>query len=804
MPAKQQLRHTSRRSFLSQQEDEVSEKVNPVSNLFSGRKRFYYAIISSAPIRWYLLSRFEIKSNTLKGGSMLFNKTQRWCLFALALLTILIARASLQAHSFPVHEIEGPVCVVKDSILGIPVTLSPQNSKYNVIVTDGLAHVTLTQRYINPFPNVNDIVFVFPLPHEGAVHAMSMEYDSMLYKAEIMEKQVAQQKYDSTVSAGGIAALLLQNRPNVFQQRLANIAQGDTAYVKVELSMPMIYHDDVWELSIPTMVAERYQSSGTSPVPPSGSLWNPPANIGGQRLEINVLIQTGFPVSNLTSPTHPLNITQVTQSTTDELVHRSLLRKDDVLDMPYNHRGILHSSQTYPNSDFVLRFSRMQASSDYSLASFYDPGEAKGYFALNLFPDDSLFTGARPELEIILLIDISGSQSGWPLAKEKEICNSILDRLQARDRFTVLSFNTGVTWGFGDSNPREANAANIQKARSFIQGLSAGGGTDLLAGVQASLGVPMTGEHQRYFVFLTDGFITNEQAIFSAIKNHSSQPTVFTFGAGNNLNKYFLDEAAKIGNGYSTKITHNESVGPPVALAWKKIESPQLSNISVEFSGTGISDIIMPNGNTLFVGSPVTMYAAYTTAGRQKIIVKGYREGNPVSIEYDIDLAYQSNTNRVIPKIWARQLISQLSIDQGATHVNRNQIIELSLAYQVLSDYTAFLAINPVKIDEYNNLHSYFATPVEIDKTVVNASLRVVVAHGMLTLYLPDQANLIKLQVYDLMGRLIYTLNMHGVAGAQIVKWDGILQNGSRLKAGKYILRITTSTRMLPKTFTWK
>ncbi len=96
------------------------------------------------------------------------------------------------------------------------------------------------------------------------------------------------------------------------------------------------------------------------------------------------------------------------------------------------------------------------------------------------------------------------------------------------------------------------------------------------AGVQAALSVSSPAGYRRFFVFLTDGFITNESAIIDAIKNHPSSPTIFTFGAGNNLNRYFLDEAAKVGNGVSTEITANEAVAPIVDAVWNKIESPQL------------------------------------------------------------------------------------------------------------------------------------------------------------------------------------------------------------------------------------
>ena len=100
---------------------------------------------------------------------------------------------------------------------------------------------------------------------------------------------------------GGTGALLIQERPNIFQQRLANIAYRDSARVTIGFSMPLKYDNGTYELSIPTMIGERYQSSGDDFVP-SGPFWNPPENRDGQSLQIKVLIQTGFEITRRPTP----------------------------------------------------------------------------------------------------------------------------------------------------------------------------------------------------------------------------------------------------------------------------------------------------------------------------------------------------------------------------------------------------------------------------------------------------------------------------------------------------------------------
>jgi len=197
------------------------------------------------------------------------------------------------------------MCVVLDTVKKLALPLSPKISTYNVLVTDGIAQITLTQKFVNDYGLIKDLVYVFPLPHEAAVHAMVMEYRDSVYVAKIFEKQEAKQIYDSIVKTGGTAALLLQDRPNVFQQRLANIAFNDSAFVQIKLTMPLSYNNGAYEIVIPTMVSERYQSAGASPVPSSGRLWNPPPTATARACRSMFSCRPDFPLRSCSRPRIP-------------------------------------------------------------------------------------------------------------------------------------------------------------------------------------------------------------------------------------------------------------------------------------------------------------------------------------------------------------------------------------------------------------------------------------------------------------------------------------------------------------------
>ena len=706
--------------------------------------------------------------------------------------------AGAQSIMIPADSAKGPMCIVIDSAHRVAVPLSPNKSQYNVVITDGIAQVKLSQMFVNDYGVIKDIVYVFPLPHEAAVHAMAMEYKGKLYSAEIYEKQDAQAKYDSVVQSGGNAALLLQDRPNVFQQRLANIAFHDTAWISIELSMPLSYNNGTFEFALPTMVAERYQSQNASTVLSSGTGWNPPPNRDGQSLDINVLVQTGFPVTHLTSPTHDIAVSSIDE-VKSELVNRQVIRGETVLSMPYSSGVLLQKVSTYPNKDFVLRFDRAGAGMDMTAASYYDTTLKTGYFYANIFPDTGLFSGERPKLDIVILIDISGSQGGWPLAKEKEIANKILDNLTSEDRFTVLSFESSVSWCFGKASV-VATEENIGKARTFINGLAASGGTNLLAGIKEALEIGAGNAYSRFFVFLTDGQITNEDAIFTAIREHPTAPTIFTFGAGNNLNRYFLDEAAKVGNGVSTEITENENVPPIVESVWNKIESPQLANVTVTCAGLDRQQLLFPNGTMLYKGSPVTMFGVYDQGGTRTVTITGIRNGETVTLAKELTLASVPNANTMIPRIWAKQMISKLRLEEGTGTKNKNHIIELSKQYQVLSDYTAFLAINPVDVTEDNSISGGMVSAV-IDKSAVGLG-RAVMVHQtseILEIELAAGNSLLELTIYDISGRCMIRVPVSLRQRCHRFLWDRLFTNGKKLARGHYILKIRTTQGLITR-----
>lgn len=722
---------------------------------------------------------------------MILSALKNGWILILGLGSLMTVRA--QTISIPYDVIRGPLIVMLDESTGKPLPLSPEFTRYNVTITDGFAQAKITQVFVNRYGKVKDMVYVFPLPHDGAVHAMRMQCKDSLFIAKIMEKAQAQKQYDSVMQSGGQGALLLQNRPNIFEQHIANLKSGDSATVEIEISMPLKYVDGTFEFSMPTLVAQRYGGGTGTASGNAANAWNPPADREGPSLQFNVIVQTGFAIADLKSPTHPLAISTAAEARS-QLQARGLILGGDSLHQAQAQAVLLKSQSAYPNTDFVLRFRRASRSQDFSVASNWLSPQLGGYFALSLYPDTESAQTERGAIELVLLVDISGSQDGWPLRKEKEIAQALLKRLTPKDRLSVLAFNNTVTYAFPSSIAVDASSENILQAGKFVDALTSGGGTELLNAINTTLGLAQTTEHQRYYAFLTDGFITNEGAIFDAIRNHASKPTILTFGAGNNLNRSFLETSAAVGNGFATEITETESAAGKADTAWSRIESPQLTQITLDFGTTQVSEVLTPVQNRLYRGLPYTVYGRYAKGGTSMVTLQAFRNGSPIRLQHELFLADATQADWVCSKLWAREQIARLRLDEGVSQKNKTAIINLSVEHQVLSEYTAFLAIKPEAVTDDNNLNRNLPATGLGQGHALQLPLYSWAQDGTGWVLRLNPGNaLLDFRVVNLQGKSVFAWSAKGQSPAtQIFRWDGRDAMGNALKSGPYLVLIRT------------
>ena len=559
-----------------------------------------------------------------------------------------------------------------------------------------VARVEVTQTYRNPLAKPIEAVYVFPLPENSAVDDMKIRIGERLIEAEIQRREDARRTYETARREGYTAALLEQERPNVFTQSIANMEPGKDIEVIIRYVQDLTYDAGEYEFVFPMVVGPRYipgspveGKSGTGWSPdtdavPDASRITPPIVGGGKRpghdISIEVVIAPGLPVADFAVPTHAVEANQV-----DGAMVVELARKDSL-----------------PNRDFVLRFR-----ADRPLpqgAVFAHQKKRGGFFSLVVQPptlDVDELLGRR---ELIFVIDVSGSMSGRPLSMAKDAAREAIRKLRPVDTFNVITFAGQTAKAF--PAPRPANTSNIREAVGFVDEATAGGGTYLANAVEAALSPEIHDGRNRFVVFLTDGYVGNEAQIHTMVRElvksfreKGQRARAFGFGIGSSTNRHLLDGIGQAGDGAAVYLTTREDPQRAVQKAFRMIDHPVLTDVRIDWGSLEVKDTYPEQLPDLLASRPLIVHGRYEGSGSATVTVSGEAEGKRIEVPITVTLPEHEAKNGVLETLWARSRIESLQrrLWDGPDPTVVETITALGLDYRLVTAYTSFVAVDRSK-----------------------------------------------------------------------------------------------------------
>ncbi len=559
------------------------------------------------------------------------------------------------------------------------------------------ARVTVSQTFHNPSTQWVEGVYVFPLPENSAVDHLKMRIGEREIEGQIQERSTAKATYDKAKQAGQQAALVEQERPNIFTTSVANLGPGQDVKVVIEYQQVLNFDQGAYRLRFPMVVGPRYipgtitagdtaakpdrswaqntdQVSDaariTPPVlPPSASEAEPKIH---NPLSLEIDLDAGFALAKLTSSYHQIDVVQ-----------RS--------DHQYHIR--LNAGSVPANKDFELVWSPQPGATPQATV-FTEQHGGKTYALMMVMPPLSAELGQyHLPRETVFIVDTSGSMQGTSLDQAKQALLLALDRLHAGDRFNVIQFNSVTDCLF--PQVVAADAANIQRAKDYVRGLYATGGTEMLPALSAALQGQEAPGRVRQVIFLTDGAVGNEDELFKLIRERLGDRRLFTVGIGSAPNSYFMSKAAEFGRGSFTYIGKVQEVGEKMGALFAKLESPVLTQLHVEFPKGVAAEMWPQKLPDVYSGEPLVFTAAIDGAvpANTMITLSGLRGSNP----WQATLALDVNTPASVHTLWARSKIQSLldSVHAGAeTETVRKEVTAVALAHHLVSKYTSLVAVD--------------------------------------------------------------------------------------------------------------
>jgi Ca-activated chloride channel family protein len=396
-----------------------------------------------------------------------------------------------------------------------------------------------------------------------------------------------------------------------------------------------------------------------------------PDERSGHDIAVTVRINAGVEIEGITSSTHAVEVAQ----DTDE---QAVVTLDEL--------------ERIPNRDFVLRWTVAGDEVKSSLLAHRD--ERGGFFTMMLYPPQDLHRLRRQPVEMIFVLDCSGSMSGEPIDRAKAAVRRALESLERGDTFQVISFSDSASQ-LG-SAPLPATTDNVRLGLEYVDALESDGGTTMMAGLEAALDFPPDPRRQRIVSFMTDGYIGNEMEVFAAVIERLGEARIFSYGIGTSVNRHLLAGLARLGRGAVAYIGPGDDIDEAVDLFYERVRRPALTDIEIEWGALQISEVYPPQVPDLFVGRPVVLTGRFQGPLPEWVEVYGWAGSREQRLVVDAGEAAESRSHPGIASVWARRQISHLS-DRLAVEGPGElapEILELALNFNLMSSYTSFVAVD--------------------------------------------------------------------------------------------------------------
>jgi len=404
-----------------------------------------------------------------------------------------------------------------------------------------------------------------------------------------------------------------------------------------------------YEFVFPMVVGPRFNPSTTTdgigavPRTAPGSSGQPteiayltPDERTGHDISLTLTIDAGVSIESITSASHVIAINRPTPS-------QAIVKLSEL--------------DSIPNKDFVLRYKIAGDKPKTALLVHRD--QRGGYFTLMIVPPAELKGLQRAPMEMIFVLDCSGSMAGQPIAQAKRAIERALRRLRPGDTFQIIRFSNNASQ-LGPV-PLPVTKENIRRGQRYVRSLNSAGGTHMIEGIRAALDFPHDDQRIRTVAFLTDGYIGNETDILKAIHDRLGASHIFSFGVGSSPNRYLMARMAKLGQGAVAYVGLNDSAAEVMDAYMDRVAHPALRDIEINWpSSARVRDVYPQRIPDLLVGRPVILTGRFEGTMDATLGLTA-RLGDETR-SFTINTGSTTESHPALASIWARNKIATLDI----------------------------------------------------------------------------------------------------------------------------------------------
>jgi Ca-activated chloride channel family protein len=548
-------------------------------------------------------------------------------------------------------------------------------------IRDYGARVVVSQRYRNDESQPIEAVYKFPLDEGAAVCGFEATIDGRHVVGRVEEREKAFADYDEALAWGHGAYLLDQERADVFTASVGNVPPGQEVVLRITTVAELAVEGDAIRFTLPTTVSPRYAPADDRRgvgIPEAERVSPPYALVVPYGLSLTVDVETSAPIRTVESPTHPTQVSIEGRRATVQLSAR-----EAALDQ-----------------DFVLKI---------AVADQNEPGalvergpDGRTYALLSFRP--KLEKKAAPS-EVVFLIDRSGSMQGHSIEEAKNALELCLRSLRTGCLFNIVGFGSTHRALFPESRPYadDTLAAASRHVRSMEADM---GGTEILPALELVLAArPHEGLPRQLFV-LTDGQVSNTDAVIALVRRHAAHTRVFTFGIGAGASHHLVKGLARAGEGEAEFIAPGERIEAKVVRQLGRALAPALTDVRVDWGGLAVEQA-PHQAPAVFSDGRVLLFGRLDALAATTVHLRANGPHGEVGFPLPLDPS-SLREGTLVATLWARRAIRDLEEGASSLHPRRGslqeraasldervkeEIIRLGTTHGLVSRYTSFVAV---------------------------------------------------------------------------------------------------------------
>jgi Ca-activated chloride channel family protein len=513
----------------------------------------------------------------------------------------------------------------------------------------GIARLVLEQQFANRYAETLNVTYRMPLPADGAISGYEFVIGERTIKGTIDKKRRARERFEQAIASGHTAALLEQERADIFTQQIGNIPSGESIVARITIDQRLLWlPEGEWELRFPTVIGPRY--------------------IGAADAADDV------------RATH----IKVTEQPLSARITVDIAVKDAITG---GAKPSLPTGALRLDRDIVMRWPVAQPTPGITLASARCPHGAFGL--LTIVPPSPTVKPTPVPRDLIVLLDTSGSMGGGPLEKAKQVVAMMLDSLHEQDRFELIEFNNSPARY--NPEPLVATPQAKQAAIRWVRSRQADGGTEMRAGVIEAMQSLRVGA-QRQIVIVTDGYVGGEQQILEAINRRLPRSArLHVLGVGSAVNRSLATALSRAGRGVEVIVGVDEDAERGAKRLLDRTSTPLLTN--VEITGSAVLRHAPDRIPDVFERAPLVAALMLRPDGGQ-LVVRG--QLGTETWEQTLDVTPVAEGNGAIPALYGRERVADVEANALFSSVD-GEVEELGLVFQIATRMTSWVAIDETR-----------------------------------------------------------------------------------------------------------